>query len=240
MTLIKRLQSTLIICLIAIILFELSGEKVMACKNPEREAWHICCAACGLLAFWPAAVVGCIAGCTIGYLTTKCGGPLTKSSQSTYQPRFNPETILYNHGDVVLLRAGRYDCQTSQFLSGIGNVPRVEFYVVDFTNYSESDCWESVSWQLIGEGSFDETSSMWYINWPTSFFPTSKGFALRVVFYDSAEGPLDGVGAAGVREVVPAIPSLTEWGRIGLVIALLATTTWVFFWRRKVITKGIS
>ncbi len=33
----------------------------------------------------------------------------------------------------------------------------------------------------------------------------------------------------------PSIPTLSEWGRIGLVIALLATTTWVFFKKRKVV-----
>lgn len=32
-----------------------------------------------------------------------------------------------------------------------------------------------------------------------------------------------------------AVPSLSGTGRIGLVIALLVTTAWVFFWRRKVV-----
>lgn len=37
-----------------------------------------------------------------------------------------------------------------------------------------------------------------------------------------------------------SVPSLSEWGRIGLILALLATTTWIFLWRRRSVRGGVA
>ena len=38
----------------------------------------------------------------------------------------------------------------------------------------------------------------------------------------------------------PPIPTLTQWGLVGLMLVLLAIATWVFFWRRKALRSKIT
>lgn len=76
----------------------------------------------------------------------------------------------------------------------------------------------------------DGVATLWTMSVPTGFN--------RLVFHYC--GVVKEVGLAFdnfCTDTIPGqdIPTLSEWGLIGLMLVLLALGTWVFFWRRKVI-----
>lgn len=231
MLLSKPLVRIMVTSLIVITMSGAYANISMSCDDPKREWWQDCCLGCSMLWYWPAIVTACVTACTIAYLAAKCADP--EYRQPSYIPRFDPETILHNLGDFVLLRAGRYDCASEDFLLGQGDVTSVQFYVVDFGDYPQGGCWEDAPWVLIGNGAFDGTS-MWTVNWQTPSSLPVSGYALRVDFNDYIEGLVQGIGAAGVRTPDGAAPSLTRWSLIIMLMLLAGIATWVVLKRKRV------
>ena len=50
------------------------------------------------------------------------------------------------------------------------------------------------------------------------------------------------IGEQSIRITVPggAIPYLSQWGLIGLMLVILALATWVFFWRRRAVRRKLT
>jgi hypothetical protein len=76
----------------------------------------------------------------------------------------------------------------------------------------------------------DGVATLWTMSVPTGFD--------RLVFHYCGEKKEVGLAFDNFcTDTIPGqhIPTLSEWGLIGLMLVLLALATWVFFWRRKVV-----
>ena len=158
----------------------------------------------------------CVAGCLTGYViwgnsddgvnSVPRFDHLDSSSLPPLGP-FGNEVIVFEPGDIVTLRSGRWtgcppDClDTGRFLSGPGPVSRALFSVVSNDDLFAAADYESAPWRALGEGTFDRETDFWELRWDTSRFAERTGYSLRVDF----------MSKNGTKEVF--------WGR-GVTVAL--------------------
>ena len=139
----------------------------------------------------------CVAGCLTGYVifgnsddTVNWVPRFDHLDLSSLPPLgpFGNEVIVFEPGDIVTLRSGRWtgcppDClDTGRFLSGPGPVSKALFSIVSNDDLFAATDYESAPWIALGEGRFDRGTDFWELRWDTFRFTQRTGYSLRVDF----------------------------------------------------------
>ena len=142
-------------------------------------------------------IAPCVAGCLTGYVIFgNSNNPVDSVPRfdhldlSVLPPLgpFGNEMIVFEPGDLVTLRSGRWtgcppDCQdTGRFLSGPGPVSKALFSIVANEDLFAASDYDSAPWMTLGEGRFDRRTNFWTLRWDTSDFAENTGYSLRVDF----------------------------------------------------------